>query len=1027
MIEVCKASAGSGKTHKLTKDYILMLFKSDRKSSYKHIVAMTFTNKATDEMKQRIIENLHSIAKCGDSGDIYQSIYSYLETTPQFRGAMTSEIDTYIRDMANRFLIDILNDYTLFNISTIDKFFQHVLRSFAKDIGYLSSYNVEIDLGALLTETIDVMMENLTSNEDLLNWMIEMSVESIEEGHGWNPVPKLISLGGELFKETLKIKERELGCGIADRETIKKYRWATYKVVKGFEDSLKQIGERGVQIIANSSLHITDFSGGSRTPLLALKKWREGEIKEPTKTLRSLLDKPAEKWGAAKLSSSTRNSIQQAYSGGLCDVVSDGVKLFDLSYSEYKSKKAILKNLYTLGVLDDIYKTFREYSKGQNLIHISEANSFLMKLIDGSDAPFVYEKIGVNIDHFLIDEFQDTSLLQWENIHPLLNESLSRNLDNLIVGDVKQSIYRWRNSDWNLLNHEITERFPSPKSEITELDVNWRSRKNIVEFNNDFFTFCGDIVQQRYNSLFGEDNSLIKGIYTGFQQHLPPKPYSDEGHVKVSFLPSKDEDGLSWKEATLKLLEDDIAMLRESGRKFSDMAIVVRTNEEGTMVAEHLLKKGYRIVSDESLLLTCSHAVNKIVAILTSIASPENSLSRFIYDEELPPYTENSLYNLCEEIIRGMNGEDKLELPFIEAFMDCVLDYSSRNGQDIKGFLKWWNEFVNKRAISVPEDGNAIRIITIHKSKGLGFKVVLAPFFDETLYQHIMEERGKILWCSNPDSDQVKLLPVASTSSLKGTYFEKEYKEEVLYCYIDKINVAYVEFTRSKEELFIYAKLPDFSEDGSYTISSIADALYKYCGENSEYELGSYINCGSPLSQTDEIDEGDIEHEGEYLSIPIGERLKLLLRGGDFFAQNSMRSRGLVMHDILSHISTEDDLESGVNLSLYSGDISPAERVEIIRELRDRLHSVSDRHWFDGYYTHRNEMEIILPMEIRRPDRVMTKGDKAIVLDYKFGSLKLPKYKKQLKGYMDALLKMGYRDVKGYLWYLEDNEIVEIV
>lgn len=1028
-MEICKASAGSGKTYKLTGDYIVKLFQNGENQGYKHILAVTFTNKATDEMKQRILEKLHSLATTSERDSIFNDIMSL----DSLQWMEPGRREKYIREGAGRMLIEILNDYSQFNVSTIDKFFQQTMRSFARELGHFASYNVELDTDSVLTETLDQMMDSLADNQALLDWMIRMSVESIEDGEGWNPMPKLQNLGAQLFKETLKLKQRELGVGIADKDAIEEYRGEMRRVMNAFEQKNREIGEKGCEIIAEHNLKPDAFSGGSRSPFKLFEQWRDGSIKEPTATFRNLRGDIA-RWATAKTPSATRDAIEGAYYGGLNEQVERAVDLYENQIVEYNTAKVISKNLYTLGILGDIYEVFQGYCREKNIVLLSETNDVLNRIIDGSDTPFVYEKMGVWLDHYLIDEFQDTSQMQWENILPLVRDSADKGLDNLIVGDVKQSIYRWRNSDWSLLNEQIYGDFEGYKIKGERLKISRRSYEKVVTFNNEFFGECAQLLQNRYNTAIGdEDNRLITQIYNSDeesqdyfkQEFLESK--SGAGHVKLSFMAG--DGDRDWKEVNLVRLVEDIKVLKGNGWNYRDMAVLVRTNREGAAVAEALLEAGFKIVSDDSLIISTSRSVQRIVTALKYISSPEDPLVKFVFNGVEISSSEKTLYNICEDIARQMPPSDMLEGAFIQAFMDSVLDYVTVNGSDVEGFVKWWDETGRKRSISAPEGDDAIRIITIHKSKGLGFEVVLVPFFDEPLYNATVEDRGKILWCTPkvPPFDNIKILPIASSSGLLNTLFAEDYKKEVLYSYIDKINVAYVAFTRAKSELYIYPKLPDLKEDGSFSIKSMADVLYTYSGEETEYEVGhGFIHSDS---QTDSASDNGHETatSGAYISIPIGDRLKLSLTGGDFFSPESSRGRGVVMHDILAKIATADDLDWAVDDAVSEGLLSSDEKMEIKSELHDRLDSVAPRHWFDGTYEFRNEIEIILPGgEFRRPDRVMVSGDKAIVVDYKFGHLKSRRYISQVQDYKNYLLQMGYSKVEGYIWYLEDNEIVPI-
>ncbi len=1026
MLEICKASAGSGKTYKLTGDYIVKLFQNGEKDGYKHILAVTFTNKATDEMKQRILEKLHSLVTTTEKDTIFDNIME-IDTLGWMEPARREK---YIRENAGKMLIEILNDYSQFNVSTIDKFFQQTMRSFARELGHFASYNVELDAESVLSETLDLMMDSLGENQPLLDWMIRMSVESIEEGEGWNPLPRLKNLGAQLFKETLKLKQRELGGEIAEKEVIDQYRQGIENVIRSFEEQSRKIGEDGCNIIKKHGLTAESFSGASKSPFKLFERWANGEIKEPTATFEKLSG-DMERWSSKKGPSAIKESIESAYNDGLNDMVDRAISLYSENVVYYNTAKVISKNLFTLGILGDIYNVFQEYCKEKNIVLLSETNDVLNKIIDGSDTPFVYEKMGVWLDHYLIDEFQDTSQMQWSNILPLVKDSADKGLDNLIVGDVKQSIYRWRNSDWSLLKERLYRDFQGYDIKDGNLRTSRRSYEHVVRFNNSFFGMCARELQNKFNKTIGDtENTLITNIYSTDkespdyfeQEYLESK--GSEGHVKVSFIESDGER--DWKEVNLERLVEDINILKGNGWSYKDMAVLVRTNKEGSAVAGKLLDAGFKIVSDDSLVISASKSVQKLVTALKYISSPEDPLVKFIFNGVEISASEKSLYNICEEIARQMSPEDMLEGAFLQAFMDSVLDYTSVNGSDLDGFVKWWDEVGRKRSISAPEGDDAIRIITIHKSKGLGYDVVLVPFFDEPLYDSKVEDRGKILWCTPGDApfNEIKILPIASSSKLLNTVFAEDYKEEVLYSYIDKINVAYVAFTRAKTELIVYPKVPKFDKDGNFAIASMADVLYMYCGKELEYEEGEWFVSTSHTSEKSPSDESE---SGIYKSVPIGDRLKLALAGGDFFSIDSSRGRGVVMHDVLAKIATEEDLDDAVDEAVREGLIDAASRQEILDDLHKRLKSVAERHWFDGTYDFHNEIDILLPGgEFRRPDRIMTSGNHAIIVDYKFGHLKSKRYIYQVQDYKKYLLQMGYTTVEGYIWYLEDNEIVEV-
>jgi ATP-dependent helicase/nuclease subunit A len=1008
MLKIYKASAGSGKTHNLTHTYIDMLLEHGDEDAFRHILAVTFTNKATDEMKQRILDELYRVS--------------------------VDFSDSRKAEEARRVLIEMLNDYNSFNICTIDRFFQKILRSFAKEVGQFASYNVELDQESVLSEAIDMLMESLEKSDksELLSWLIKLSVNAIESGKSWNPLPSLKTLGRELFSEDYIVRSRKLESQWNDRGSIDVFRGEMEKIYVDFKQKSISLGARGNSLFVRFGLDPSDFIGGSRSALHIFLKWKNGEIKVPTDSFVQIAEGPVDGYCSKNADFNIRQRVESAYSEGLGELMTEAVNLYGDEYEKYISSKVILDNLFTVGLLNDIESFIAEYCKRKNIVILSRTSDFLNKIIDQNDTPFIYEKTGSWIDHYMLDEFQDTSLMQWDNFLPLIKDSLAANKNNLIVGDVKQSIYRWRNSDWNLLNSEIYREFSESSYKKEYLNDNWRSLKNIIDFNNDFFIRGAEVLQNVYNDQTDTHSSFIKDIYSSEEviQNIPSKRdnLTSEGHLKLSFV-SRDENEEGWKKCVLDRLPTLVATLVSHGYSMNDVAFLVRTNADGAMLAEFLIDQGYKVVSEDSLLISSSCAVNKIITALKYSSNNDDSVSKFLFKNGIIETNEKSLYNLCEEIIHSLSDSERGEGIFIQAFMDCVVNFISINGSDITGFVKWWDDVGRKRSISAPDGKDALRIMTVHKSKGLGIKVVIIPFMADAFYR----ESGDILWCTPEQApfDMMKLIPVKSSSDLKNSIFANEYLKEKLYSYVDCINLAYVAFTRAKEELIIFSPMPKIKKDGSFNVSTIADALYfcynKELNGDNEYELGSWVS-GAKEKKGDLSFTPSLEEDGGvFISIPIGKRLKLSYSGEDFFSEENIRNKGVVMHDILSSISLESDLGGVIKNAVSDGIILSFEEEQLSELLLLKLKSVRDRHWFDGTYVHHNESTIIdSDGDMYRPDRVMIKGDSAVIVDYKFGVIRSNKYIRQVENYKSLMSRMGFGDVTGYIWYLEDNNILEI-
>lgn len=1064
MINIYKASAGAGKTHKLTGEYIKLLFREPY--AYKHILAVTFTNKATDEMKQRILLELHNLSNPSlESGYLSELCEVYDKSQEQ------------IREQAAKVLITILHDYTSFTISTIDKFFQGVMRAFARELGKMATYNVELDSESVVMAAIDRMFADLdkVENKELLQWLIDYSLDAVDAGDSWNIRKEILGLAKELFSEDFKLMKGEAAAeeessaassSVSTREHILDFKKSINSIISEFESKLISLGKKGDECMCANGVAYTDFKGGSRSPFkyfITLKSL-SGKIKitEPTQTFAKLYNN-FDVWYSGKKPSP---ALLGAYDGGLNELVGEILIAFEREFRVYSTAKVLLGNLNALGILDDIYRRVLEYCKEKNIILLSESTEVLNKIIDGSDTPFIYEKIGSRIDNFMLDEFQDTSVLQWKNFYPLLNNSLAEGGENLVVGDVKQSIYRWRGSDWKILNSGLYESFRPDEVANYSLDCNWRSGKNIIEFNNEFFTYCARSAQQIYNGNVGKtkgadgvDNAvsenLIENIYSNFKQEVSPKGEKMKGYVEVNFMPQGEEaKEENFREDVLELLPNRVAELLESGFELKDIAFLVRKNSHGRAVAERLIAAGYEVISNDSLFISSSTAVMRVINVLREIENPNNPQLK-VYKhfsnenrEELSHELEGrSLYECCEEIIRSMLlPSEQEEVAFLQAFLDCVLDYTAKEGTDLHGFLKWWDESGVRKTISAPEDQNAINVMTIHKSKGLGFNVVIIPFFSEML-----DKSGNRIWCSLKGKEQgeeqegvSKLnynspLPLKSYSTLSNTLFYKEYNNEMLYNFVDNLNTAYVAFTRPKEQLIIYAQQPKIKKDGSVTLGSVADILHEFynslplnCKVESNEAGVKKITHGEPMVKEKLAVSGAItQFAGVFNSPPDYTRTRTALSSGSINSGETIREYGIAMHYVFSLINSAKDIDEAVQKATSEG-ISEFEPAHLAAIVKEKIASVAEYGWFAEGAEVLNECDVILPNgDVSRPDRVIINNGKVSIVDYKFGAYEEHsalenKYKRQVRAYMNLFEQMGYEEVEGYLWYPENTIIIGV-
>ena len=931
MINIFKASAGSGKTHTLSKTYLDLLLKADSKTAYRNILAVTFTNKATEEMKERILRDLAEEGK----------------TNPR----------------AREILINLLHDYGSFSVSTIDKFFQQALRAFSRELGSSGNYQIELDKASLTKEAMDRVLDDLTEKDkDLLGWFTKQLETALDNGDSFHLESSLYEMAEEFGDVNEKFTY--------DKKKLTELKEKCKEIVDTFH---KDVYENALCI---------DTTTWGKTAAKGLAQYAGAQTKYKDSV------KAANATTLAKL----------AETAG-CEAMYALMNPQGRRWKEYRTARMVEKVIFTLGLAEEFYSKLAIIEEEKGVISLDESTSLLRDIIDGSDAPFIYEKLGVRFNHFLLDEFQDTSVVQWENFKPLLANSVSEGYSNIIVGDVKQSIYRWRNSDWNLLDKEIEENFKG-KVEVITLKENWRSTQSIVNFNNEFFTFAAD-------------NLGLSNIYADVKQEAKVED-SQEGCVTVDFC-----------EDELEMIDGYIEQAVAAGAKMSDMAILLRTNGEGKKVAEYLLSKGYSVISDDSLDLKSSLIIRKIVSYLHSLCNNSDSLNTYLSESlEIDSEREyHSLLDLVDGVIKDLSethpDEIKGQTLFIQSFMDDILEWTSIHGNDLRQYLKHWEE--SKIAISSPNDPNAIRITTVHKSKGLAFPIVIFPFAEKV---GLFKE--DTLWC-HLDSDAEmgesfnSIFPVVLGKSSGDSFFSESLKNEMEMQRIDNLNIFYVCLTRARKEMHIIAKNPPKSLiDGKSSPNDLSQLLYLYCEQNG-YTFGSPYRWNEASKKEDsEIEEFDAEYETYGMNPEAcSRRFVASSDAWDYFSEEgigqSKRLRGIEQHALLSRIRTSDDAPEVLR------SIEPQTR-ELLLE-RISAHS----EWFSPELKTLNEVAIIDSFgNTNRPDRVLVDEEgRVTVIDFKFGE-EDEKYSGQVRRYMRLFREMGYGEVSGYIWYVPIDKIIQV-
>ncbi len=1095
-LKIYKASAGSGKTFALTQEYLLMLFRTP--SLYRHILAVTFTNKATAEMKERILDELNTLANGRDSKHL-----------PAIKAGLNLG-EQEIQKRAYRVLRNILHDYSRFSVSTIDRFFQRVIRTFARELGLQSGYTLEIDESEILNYVIDDLLLATEDDDQLRRWLVDFARARMMEEKSWNFRDEISSLASELTKE--EVKDLQVS-KISDRDTLNDYVKTLNEEQKHFENTLRGYGRQAVDIIENSGLKTDDFNqknNGVARYFYYLKDIRKDKL-SPNRNVLKVLDHP-EKWPSGNVKKEDKQLIISLARDQLNPILRKAVEFWNDNHEKYLSVREIQRNIYVLGILGDIQQRLYEYCREKNLFLISDAADFLRDIISGNDAPFVYEKTGSIYHHFMIDEFQDTSRFQWENFKPLFRNSLSQNQANLMVGDVKQSIYRWRNGDWKILEDEVPSEFSRFSVEQEELIYNRRSLYNVIAYNNTIFHFARYVLQNHFDSEIenyrGENpwSGKLLEAYKDVMQKLPGERKG--GFVRNRFYRHLHNQQQDQREKIKEQLIRDIESLQDQHYRLSDIAVIVRKNSEGQEIADALMEyrnsgrasSNYRydVVSNDSLYVGRAESVKFILSLFQYLVNPEDAINRaFIKDiyhntilakdygpkswhsllreaeDEFPDHLPGafvgnltelkrmSLYELTERLISifGINNIEG-EIPYIEAFQEIILDFSRRYASDLNTFMDWWNENGWKQKLQLPEDYDAIRITTIHKVKGLEFKAVLIPFCNWELDTSSSGTRKNYLWCrsEDPKLGNIGVVPVNYSGRLADTLFSDTYYSEKFHNYVDNLNLLYVALTRAEEVLLTYVPIQvkkdgtlnyELSDKGITTIGELIHFVYNNYESLPQSDKGAFpfipdlkdywddeygmLEWGElPKDIPTEEKRNNLLEQQNYPVYSEKPNLHLRYEHSEFFSDQTDLFQGSVdygklMHQVFANIRTKQDINDTLEQVYLEGKITETEKDELNRRIEYLISHQQVEDWFNGNWQVFTEREILLPNgKSYRPDRVMMKDGETVVVDYKFGERKDKIYKKQLGYYLKAIRNMGYTRSVGYIWYVNQNELIKV-
>ena len=1059
---ILTASAGSGKTYSLAREYIYNTLRPQADEQlrgfnpfvYRTILAVTFTNKATEEMKSRILTQINNLATGLECEFLEELI------------AMTSLSEQKLRERAMKVRSAILHDYSRFAILTNDTFFQRIVRAFVKELGIDINYAIELDTAPIIQKSVETLIERMNKSDELEEWLMEFAEENINEGKQWNIKKGIMQLKNELFKEHTKEAIDSI-----DKEHIKHMVTHYLTTAQQQIEEIKQVAHRASALISQSGYSHSDFSYGFTAYFDTIAAF-DNLTKAPSQRVLSHCTDSATEWfKKSPKPTADMLSLAEQLQPMLVEVVNNFQELKYL----YNSCVLLRKNYRSFALLNDLYAAAKEICNEQNTMLLSETKHTIASFVTEQDAPFIYEKVGNRFEKFMIDEFQDTSLKEWENFRPLLMNAISQSADIavLLVGDIKQSIYRWRGSDWNILSSIAPNDLKARNTPILQdsLRGNYRSLQQIVEFNNSTMSQVAEIENTLLNSqldhalsngsisqaLHSELYDAIKSAYrTENLVQTPKRKHKHEGFVSVTahYTPQPDIVG--------KVRE----IIHDRGFDPCDITILVRTRGEAESVAKVLLDAGmedptmrFGIMTQEALKLNSSPIVQFILAVMRYAVDRRDRVSLAIYnrylynfdlyrtltDDEVEFF--DTLKNCSpeqafEKIMIRHHNLFKGQSAYTEALHETIIKYCNTKVADLSLFLKWWSDNGGERSVNIDKDRNAIEVMTIHKAKGLENKVIIIPYCTWKFMPEAI--RPTTIWTKPTDGSGIEsmIFPVQSTSVAANSIFAEGYYKEYIYSHIDAINLLYVALTRPKEQLHILFPVsrPDKSGNFDPEADNVGELLFNIFGMAEQYsDTADSESVPEPIVCTFGTDEGAAPSERvEQKTIVLNEsplseykmRLKLSSRRVIEAIQGNAttaRDEGILLHEVMERAESVEDITRAVEQLVIDGFISQKRAEEITAQVEKIFENAMVREWFgSSWQSVRNECDIIAPgVGIKRPDRVMIDGERAVVVDYKFGE-RSNTYHKQITLYCTLLEQMGYK-TEGYLWYVREGDIERVV
>ena len=1042
MLRIYKASAGSGKTYTLVKEYLRLALKSPLQ--FRHILAITFTNKAAAEMKTRIIEALEGLSK----NEIkYKSLNKELSE-------LTGKSENELKGDAAIILRNMLHNYADISVCTIDSFVHRIVRSFAYDLHLPMNFEIEMDSKELLNEAIQLLLDRLNeTDQQVTQAVVEFAESKIEDGKSWNVEREISKLGKQLFVDEAQSKIQQLS--FVSFDDLREARNSLYAFKISFEQQLFSAGKKAFDLIITNGLTAKDFHQGGRGIFGFFNSYAARKLPNDVCGNTYVIETFEEdKWGKNFTADELKQPLRQSYNSIIANWNTQG--------KDYFLADLLLKNFYSFILLTDLKKLMDEVKTENNILHISDFQHKVFEIVKEQDAPIIYERIGDRYDNILIDEFQDTSVIQWRNLLPLIENSQFKSEDSLVVGDGKQAIYRFRGGEVEQFS-VLPKVYGSDGDEILKgreiainnygagvitLENNFRSRKEIVDFNNSL-----------YKELLELPELKSKNIYADYFQKQGRK--DDGGFVSIEFLKADEEAELALNDVRAYRVEEIVNDVLKRGYQYKEVAVLTRSNKNASFIASYLVSKGIKVVSPESLLIHHSPKVHLLLAILSYLTRKDNHIARaeilhftfLLLNKELHLETIDLKTSAVEfeEYVRKQTGLEfnSTELvtgrlsdllhqliqifqlenddPFVQFFLDEVLLFASRYGNSIDDFLNWWEKVKDKKSIIYPDSMDAVRIMTIHKSKGLEFPIVILADASEK------QKPGEDSFWIDLKKNWLPQLPIGllpNTKDVLETEFALLYEKEKEKTFLDLLNLLYVATTRAEDALYILSKEEDKEPISNSSVAAILISFLKSTGlwdgfrnyNFGDEEFVKIFKSSSHVSLSSFVKEKTIAKNLLASNIKIRMRADLLWND----KSKEKINEGNLLHEALKRILKTGDEETVLRSLLTEGVIGETEVANLSEQLKAILQHPDLEKYFDGKSTVLNERQLLKKNEKNRiPDRVILFEDGATVLDYKTGNER-PEYQQQLRDYAQWLEEAGIKVKEKILFYTQTQKAVAV-